>query len=1173
MGNNKKSVSAKSASATGPTKTSLQVVKQIWPSISVQDWLTVVKTTHPNNHWSATHKSVKGCCPFHDDKSPSFYIHVDKHYAKCFSSDCGRFFYDPVKLYSALTGLVYGAALREMKDRFTLKINNKLVAELNQQFEHREMKRVLAAVINAELCDADASLQAGKPDQALSYAYNTVRYLRQKRNLPDDVLHLCPIGVMPNSLRLQHLLGQYAVNHNCKDYWPEVQSYLDWALMGTEWLGSLVFVTGATPTDPAKFKIRKVPLVTSGVFGTIDKDKDIRYITDDREPGNGFFGLYGAWPYQPFIADVNNPKSVYVTEGEFDAMSIFARQFKTSTINFFIFSGGGSSCQSLDTLLPFAFDRVYVIGDKDKGGDGFEGHALKEAVRMPVRIFNWPPSFALPNIKPDLDEVVCHHGLDLVDTELRKPENFLLPQQWALNHALKEMINTPADDVRYLTSIAARWGGAVRDTSELFSYVQEVVKHHPQLHPGQIQNAINTTDANAEAFIERIKTTLLNRFHVMELKTEGASQILCVWDRQTRQVIHLHVGEKYKLIAALSAHLGKDIYRFIHEDVGDPGFMLSYEDALKEDKYVLMAKTVVDYILFAVERMTENAPVAQTIRKLGAGFHVIAPGIDSRAEKGEFHAYLVTGPTLYRAEYAEDTWRGWTQLSGPSDGHIVIKVDPDDQPNNFMPQIKSVEDLNREPQYSASELYKMVLEMVRYGWDFKDQLVTSELVASLIMLLPIASAGMHQPTMMFTGEAASGKTSLVGGLIGGNAIPRINIVQAALFNDTYSAAGLRQTMNGSSMCLCLDEFEDKGGNNDKKSLVCRAVLAQYRNLTNEGCVAVYGTASGQAQRFVLRHPLILSGIRPLHDVADITRYIIIEMDKKTERQAPQDIILQRFGEEHITAIRHALPLAMFQLAKKYYKAFHEIEVEFQDGADIGPLAQIARTRQGLYCVFALKKILGQDYKAFAREYYKANRARLETIANTSISGDIFNTLMLTPCVQTNDVDDTRPQMLNYILSAGNPEILNTSGSGIFYDRLTNWIVVVWGTVIHTMLKTTSFRDQPPSVLQTQTARHPYAIDKEAAIRSDVLDRLAEYTGGCIRIDQVTVFNVDNRVPDTAKLHKRETATGIEEDLGIAEKYADLKVEFPKPEKKDANGGTSTKVAKGGKKSDDDDWNY
>jgi hypothetical protein len=163
--------------------------------------------------------------------------------------------------------------------------------------------------------------------------------------------------------------------------------------------------------------------------------------------------------------------------------------------------------------------------------------------------------------------------------------------------------------------------------------------------------------------------------------------------------------------------------------------------------------------------------------------------------------------------------------------------------------------------------------------------------------------------------------------------------------------------------------------------------------------------------------------------------------------------------------------------------------------------------------------------------------------------------------------------LNKILASGNPEILNTSGCGIYYDRLTNWIVVVWSTVIHAVLKTTSFRDQSPSVLHTQSLRHAYAIDKEAVVRSDVLDRLAEYTVGCIRVDQVTVFNVDNIAQDVTKLHKRETATGIEEDLGVAQEYADRQVSFPTPEKKDANSGTSTKVAKGGNKSNDNDWNY
>jgi hypothetical protein len=460
----------------------------------------------------------------------------------------------------------------------------------------------------------------------------------------------------------------------------------------------------------------------------------------------------------------------------------------------------------------------------------------------------------------------------------------------------------------------------------------------------------------------------------MRRVNSGKGYALRCSDKHTREFVDLPIGDRFTLVAALEAHLGKPIYDYVHEEVGDPGFLPDYDTTLDQVKYISTSRSMADYFDKAITRMCESVPTTQSIREISTGLHVVAPGIDPEAGPDDFILYLVNGPVLYKGTFDEKGVLTWVELPGPSDGHIVLQAGPGNIPAVFMPQIKSADDLNRTPKMTAQELYQELLRFIRLGWDFKEQTVTSDLVATLLMWLPIASTGMHQPQIMVTAETQSGKTMLVGGVIGGSAAPRIRLIQSSFFTDNFTKAGTRQSMTNKSLTLALDEVEDKGGN-DRRSQQNRETLSQYRGMSNEVCASVQGTTSGQAATYYLRHPLVVSGIRPLHDAADINRYIRIEMDKKNKGDSPQEILLGHYGEPRITQLRHDIPLIMFRLAKQFYTAFRAIEDEFHKSA-MSDMPFVSRTRQGLYGILAIKKILGQDYMQYARDYYTANRAHL-----------------------------------------------------------------------------------------------------------------------------------------------------------------------------------------------------
>ena len=1147
-------------------KISTNVLKSIWNQINIPDWMSVVRTAYPTNQWTSTRKGLKGRCPFHDDKDPSFNIDLERQHAKCFSPDCGKYFWDPIRFYAQVQDLEYVAALREMKDRFDLAIPQKTLNEISNRYEHREMKRVLYTVMNGELCDAYALMhgQSALP-QDFIYAQNCLRYLHH-RNIPAGHYHLLPIGVLPNQQRLEHLLHEHARIHNSLDYWEKAKAYLSWALEGSSWLGSLVFFTGDSPTDPCKIKLRKLPQYINGTFSTIEP-KEVRFFEDNFEESNGIFGLFGTPAYQPYMARTESVPFFYV-EGEFDALSIISRQCQTGQIGYFVFSGGGSSASGLDCLLAHGHNLGYVVGDCDAPGDEWAGNVLKNTGHLPARIFVWPDSLKtnplLKDKKLDPDCVVVNCGFETFNTELLKTENFILPQAWAYDRAIKAMAAISPDDIRHLTNVAATWGGYVKDSAEQHAYIEAVTQKF-DINAGQVKSGICAADPNEESYIARIKDGLINRLHVLQKVKENNAYILRCWDKVSKGIVDLPVGDKTKIIAAINFMTGKDTFKWLHEDVGDPGWLTTYEEAIDSHNLIRTENLLKDYVVNGVSRMASHLPVSSEMRFVGTGFHCVAPDIDPQAEEGTVRGYLVNGLDMYRAEYDDAGNLTWHTLPGPSDQHVVIKADTGDKPRIFLPHIRNIADLNKEPQLCAEEIYDRLLSMLLAGWEFKNPLVTAQFLASLIMAIPISNFGIHQSMTLITADPSSGKTCLLGGFIGRSAMPRINVLYPTLFMDTYTPAGVKMSMNGSTLCLCLDEYEDKG-DNDRKTQQIRGVQSLLRNMANEECSITQGTTNGKSQTFILRHMVIAAAIRTPTDPADITRYNMVELIRNSNHESPGDILPRDFGEEKITQIRQELPLVMYRLARKYYEAFKEVREEFRSGADLIH-GGVTRSRENIYPNLAVLKVIkGTEYAhQFARDYFSTNRRNIEQISAISVSSEIWSNLLFTPAVYTQDVDDPRPKTVDNVLSSGNPEMLNTSNSGVYYDKVNGWLVVNWATALATIMS----KARIPIMLtvlsvKTQCARHTYAISDDTVLRSDVLDRLRPFIGNHANIQHISVFNLKTVAIDTQQKHEIAPARGLEtHDLMPEYEEALSRRIFPKPDapaKKDEKDGKSSSNA-------------
>lgn len=1097
-----------------PNKLSPKSRRAIFNQITKDEWLQIVNAAHPNGRWQLQGNLVSGRCPFHQDTDPSFRIDLQKGFAKCFGADCNKFFYDPVELYKALHGDKddYHRTLTILKDRFNINISRTDIAKVGKLQKHRRLKEILFNITHGELVDCAGVMKTPDSHPELQYARDAVLYLAD-RGITDYYHHL-PIGVMPPFIRVEALITDHlALTGDAKETAAIIdgaKKYLDWAT-GPEWIGSLIFFTGASPNDIARLKLRRVPQASWPAWQKDQFQKDMRYVNDDFDKGPGIFGLYGVPPYQVMMG---KPMSFVYVEGEFDALAIIAKQFEPQgVVNRHVFAGGGGATDGVDVMKEFGYTQVDIVGDYDEGGLKFVKKVLENTEQLGARVFKWPPELIVDAQgklceETDPAEQVMFHGLDVVQRALCTNNNFLHPHDWALEHAAKEMHGVDENDVRQLSSIASRWGHYIHSESEIQTYITEIAKQF-KIVESQIRNEIQSQGEDENAFIERIRSVLAGRVQPMQIVQQNCSHILRVWDKISLDIYDMYIGEKQRIKSTLEAMMRKDILQFVVEDVGMPPFLDVDEES--KSNYITVANRCLDYTVCAITRLPATLPPNCAVRPLGAGLHCVAPSLEHPEET--LRLYLVNGTTLYKGDF-DNGQLLWKQMPGPCDGSIVVYAEGNNRPRKFLPFVETVSDLNQTPEFTIQQLWDYVYGMVDAGWDFKNHNITCELLTAAILSIPISNCVPRRPLFMLSAEQSSGKSSMIGGLIGKTNMPAINIVYPSLYMDDYTVAGVRQSMNHSSLCICLDEFEDKGGN-DRKSNAVRGILQMLRGHSNEEGLIVIGSTTGQHREYNLPCMVFVAGIRNLDDPADISRFIQIEMRKQPYRASPRDIILQKYGESLIQRIRKSIPLTMFRHAKEFRQAYYDIIKEFSGGKGLEQLGQLTRSREHLYPMMAIMKVAGRDYKKFIRTYLKQHRSNLESIARMSCNESILDQIFYTNAIRIPGDDDTRAKSVSELLMQDSPALLNSAHQGLFYDAKRQWLVVHWPTVKNNVLvNSREHQDRSAHWLQTQAARNPYYINELEAIRDGVYKRLRPYLGPGMIPKKCSVFDVKTLMKDS-----------------------------------------------------------
>lgn len=1123
----------------GEKRVSFAKLDQIWGEITVADWLLLVAELSPASIFTRHGPHIKGRCPFHDDPGPSFCITPVSNrgtgIAKCFG--CNKLFTDPVKFVAALKQCNHGDALLLLRKRFGLKsiIPDALFERVRDHERHQHMKGEIADFMSSQLLEA---IRLSRSDEELNKAQlywvkPTVEYLMSRKlgesiediendsNDPDPwgvwqaICGSQVIGVLPPLAAVQ---GHFGVDSETFKFFS---SYFDkWLSEGNKYVGWIVFMLHDGPRSVCRFKMRSP-----------NADKEMVFVDDAYEAEmGGFRGFFGLNYYRTYLgpksADDSYTSTVHAHEGEFDNLSAIAQQIRRGTDDFIALGLGGASAQPLDRLVSFGVSQIRIVPDDDDGGVHFAKNCLERTrtKMLSFKVFQWPtdyrnwvdPANPARRIK-DADDAIKILGYPKWAKTLNDPEHYSSMFEWCFDRVAEEIRRSGVNDVRLQSRSAQEWGQLILDRQELGRFCK-LVEQTYNLDAKILERDISAKDEDEEAFIERLGRVLLEHFYPVGVQNgEGRKRILVLWNKATRAMDSVVLNDERGVETLLSRYFGA-LYEFVRDHVGDPSF-LSLEGEEAALPVAMKIKKYREYLTLSLLRMARGLPSLDASGSKGQGIHFID------ADDGVLRSYLVNGRDVFCLENTSDGGFSASLLDGPSHEGVVFNTEGTVDSNRGMAWLPNLTLEQILSNVDVVELFLRIKGMISDGWTWRFQDLDSTFLAAYVMCLPVMTVFKRQTSIFVTAESTSGKSRFVSGFIGGSGFASINIVAHALAMSQYTPASIRQMRNGSSLCLCLEEFEDYG-NNERKAIQVRGVLEMTRDLISENAANIsIGTTTGEAKTYHLRFPMVAAAIRPLRDAASLSRFVTFELVHDSARVDPAVVLLEKHGEIGIRATRRDLAVGLLRHMSALRTTQVDVEREFSSGALLPAHAQ-ARFREALYPILTMLRFLNEEaarlgkpegvipeYKRFAVDFAFTRRDQLNRLKATSENEQIFETILGSVIHVQNDTSQGNERMgfgttIRIMLANLNHlDDINKTKKGVYLDIKMEWLIINWVEAQQGVLMNTRYRQDSPTFLKQVSERSPHHVSQDEVRNSRALDRLVDVMGPCQKPELVTAFSV------------------------------------------------------------------
>ncbi len=342
-----------------------------------------------------TGSSYKGLCPFHDDKTPSFYVNPAKGVCKCFSCGKGG---SAVAFIMEIEQMNYPEALRHLAKKFNIEIKEEELTK--EELKNRnERERMLALNDWAANFYHDYMLQ-DPMGQAVGLTYFRSRGFR------DDIIEKFKLGYAPDQW---DALSKAAKAKGFKD---DVLVMTSLAFkkenggMTDKFRGRAMFPWFSLSGQVIGFGGRVLDARTKGVSQ--------KYVnSSDSEVYHKLQELYGLFQAKKQIA---KEKLVYMVEGYTDVLSMHQCGIENVVAN----SGTALNDAQIHLLKRFT-ENIILIYDGDEAGihAAIRGTDMLLAQNMNVKVLilpdgHDPDSFSRQHSAQEFKDYVRDHQTDFI---------------------------------------------------------------------------------------------------------------------------------------------------------------------------------------------------------------------------------------------------------------------------------------------------------------------------------------------------------------------------------------------------------------------------------------------------------------------------------------------------------------------------------------------------------------------------------------------------------------------------------------------------------------------------------------------------------------------------------------------------------------------------------------
>ncbi|WP_315538262.1 DNA primase [Prevotella koreensis] len=344
--------------------------------------------------------NYKGLCPFHNERTPSFYVSPSRGICKCFSCGKGG---NPVGFIMEHEQMTYPEALRWLAKKYGIEIKER---ELSDEEKKQESDRESMFIVNEWAADHfEEMLHENEEGIAIGMQYFRSRGFR------DDTISKFRLGF---SLSDREALPRLALQKGYKEEYLLKTGVCykreNDGLLIDRFAGRVIFPWISISGKTVAFGGRKLDQATKGVQQKYVNSPDSEIYHKEQQ-------LYGIFQAKKAIAKEN---CVYMVEGYTDVISMHQSGIENVVAN----SGTALSVHQIRILRRFT-PNVVLLYDGDEAGihAAMRGTDMMLGEGMNIKVLllpdgEDPDSFARKHTAKDFREYVEQHQQDFIDFKI-----------------------------------------------------------------------------------------------------------------------------------------------------------------------------------------------------------------------------------------------------------------------------------------------------------------------------------------------------------------------------------------------------------------------------------------------------------------------------------------------------------------------------------------------------------------------------------------------------------------------------------------------------------------------------------------------------------------------------------------------------------------------------------